>query len=105
MIVHFFSEQHIQIIFFLGPRHSKPKEEDLEGFQPAMMTFKVFMQTQVVGHLSLLSPRHFRKHNSKILRVTNPKFWNNMSENYFKSYLFFFFEEKVLNRKLGPRKV
>jgi len=32
------------------PRHfnrgSKPKEEDLEGFQPAMMSFKAFLQTQ-----------------------------------------------------------
>jgi len=32
------------------PRHfnrgAKPKEEDLEGFQPAMMSFKAFLQTQ-----------------------------------------------------------
>merc|ERR1712173_208318 len=32
------------------PRHfnrgSKPKDEDLEGFQPAMMSFKAFLQTQ-----------------------------------------------------------
>merc|ERR1712227_780846 len=32
------------------PRHynrpSKPKDEDLEGFQPAMMSFKSFLQTQ-----------------------------------------------------------
>jgi len=28
-----------------GSRH-KPKDEDLEGFQPAMMSFKAFMQTQ-----------------------------------------------------------
>eukprot|EP00092_Neocalanus_flemingeri_P002381 GFUD01002547.1.p1 GENE.GFUD01002547.1~~GFUD01002547.1.p1 ORF type:complete len:408 (-),score=139.00 GFUD01002547.1:1060-2283(-) len=27
-------------------RGSKPKEEDLEGFQPAMMSFKAFLQTQ-----------------------------------------------------------
>jgi hypothetical protein len=28
-----------------GSRH-KPKDEDVEGFQPAMMSFKAFMQTQ-----------------------------------------------------------
>merc|ERR1712228_351145 len=27
-------------------RPSKPKDEDLEGFQPAMMSFKSFLQTQ-----------------------------------------------------------
>jgi len=27
-------------------RNSKPKDEDLEGFQPAMMSFKAFLQTQ-----------------------------------------------------------
>merc|ERR1712098_550740 len=27
-------------------RPSKPKDEDLEGFQPAMMSFKAFLQTQ-----------------------------------------------------------
>merc|ERR1711915_765479 len=30
----------------MGNRPSKPKDEDLEGFQPAMMSFKSFMQTQ-----------------------------------------------------------
>ena len=34
------------IVNISGSRH-KPKDEDVEGFQPAMMSFKAFMQTQV----------------------------------------------------------
>ena len=45
--IDFWYLQYISFFVISGSRHAKVKEEDLEGFQPAMMSFKIFMQTQV----------------------------------------------------------